>query len=165
MHLNKEHLKKLIIEENLVSNYKDLERQLTPNGIDLTVEKIEKFKGAGKIDFTNEEREIPETEEVKMNGEWWELEKGIYKVTANEVLNIPLNLVGYAFPRTSLMRMGCHAENGFYEAGYHGKSSNLVVVLNPEGTKIKKDARYIQLAFQEMDSVEEGYRGNYGFES
>ena len=164
MHLNRDHLEKLIEEEKLVSNFVDLERQLTPNGIDLTVEKVESFKRRGSLDFSNKEREIPETEELETEDGWWELEKGVYKLTANEVVNIPLDLVGYGYPRSSLMRMGCYIENGFWEAGYHGKTECLLVVGNEEGIRLKKDARFLQIAFQEMDSVEEGYRGNYGFE-
>ncbi len=165
MHLNKDHLEKLIKEKDLLTNYIDLERQLTPNGIDLTVEKIERFKGAGKLDFSNEEREIPETEAIDTDDEgWWQLEEGVYKLTANEIVNIPKNLVGYGYPRSSLMRMGCFIENGFWEAGYHGKTQCLLFVKNSDGVKIKKNARFLQIAFQEMDEVKEGYRGNYGFD-
>ncbi len=164
MHLNKEHLKKLIDDKQLVTNYIDLERQLTPNGIDLTAEKIERFKEKGQLDFSNKNRVIPDTEEVKTRDGWWHLDKGVYKLTANEVVDIPKNLVGYGFPRSSLMRMGCYIENGFWEAGYHGKTVCLLVVGNKDGVDIEKDARVLQIAFKEIEGVKEGYRGNYGFE-
>ena len=164
MHLNKDYLKKMIEEEGLVQNYVDLERQLTPNGMDLTVEKVERIKGKGSIDFTNENREIPDTEPVEKTNGWWDLEEGVYKITLNEIVDIPKNLVGYAFTRSSLLRSGCHIQNGFWEAGYNGKSECLLVVENPEGLNLEEDARVLQIAFKEIEEVEEGYKGRYSFD-
>ncbi|MFB6147617.1 MAG: deoxyuridine 5'-triphosphate nucleotidohydrolase, partial [Candidatus Nanohaloarchaea archaeon] len=72
-------------------------------------------------------------------------------------------LVGIGFPRSSLMRMGCHIQNAFWEAGYHGETECLLSVDNPEGVRIKEDARILQLSFHEMETAEEGYKGEYSF--
>ena len=168
MVLSREELEHKIKEENLITNYIDLETQITPQGFDLTVEKIEKYREKGKLDFSNSERKIPETEKVepeKKSSEddygWYKLEKGAYKVTMNEKVDIPNNLTGFAYPRSSLLRMGCSIENAVWDAGYTGTGSFMLVVENQEGVEIKENARVNQLVFVEMNETEEGYSGRY----
>ncbi len=161
MHINRKGIKELIEEKDLITNYTDLDRQITPNGFDLTVKSVEKIVEKGSIDFTNEERVIPETKELETKDGWWDLGKGVYKITMNEIVDIPNNIVGYAYTRSSLLRMGCHIQNGFWEAGYNGETKCLLVVENPKGMRLKKGGRVLQLAFQEIDAVEEGYKGIY----
>ncbi|UCG34620.1 MAG: deoxyuridine 5'-triphosphate nucleotidohydrolase [Candidatus Omnitrophota bacterium] len=165
--INKAEIKELIDKNNLVEDYIDLDAQLTPNGFDLTVEKIFKFSGAGSLDFSNRERQLPETEEntpQKSKPEdkygWWQLPKGVYKVRTNETVNIPNNLVALAFSRTSLLRMGAFTQNGVWDAGFKGKSEFVLVVYNPCGIKIKQNARVIQLVFLRVEETEK-YKGIY----
>ncbi|MFP4116552.1 MAG: deoxyuridine 5'-triphosphate nucleotidohydrolase [Candidatus Aenigmatarchaeota archaeon] len=167
--LNKEEIVDLIESEDLVENLPHLETQIQPNGFDITVDKIFSFSGSGKLDFSNSEREIPETEEIKPekkkeedNYGWWKLEKGTYKVRTNERFNMPNDLAGIVFPRSSLLRMGCTTETGVWDAGYSGKAEFLLIVENEEDVEIKENARIAQLLFIPIDEVEEGYRGVYG---
>ena len=167
MTLNKEQLRERIEQENLVSNFIDLEAQLQPAGFDVTASEIHRFKGSGKVDFSNDEREIPETEEVKpvMRDEhdeygWWMLDEGAYKVVMNEKVDIPESLTGYAFPRSSLLRMGCTIDNAVWDAGYTGTGSFLLIVDNSDGVEIKENARVNQLVFERIDETE-GYSGKY----
>ena len=167
MTLNKEQLQKRIKEDNLISHFIDLETQLQPAGFDVTVSEIHRFKDSGKLDFSNGERDIPESEKiepVKENGDdeygWWNLEQGVYKVVMNEKVNIPENLTGYAFPRSSLLRMGCTINNAVWDAGYTGTGSFLLIVENSDGVEIKENARVNQLVFERIDATE-GYSGKY----
>jgi len=171
MALNREQLKELIEQEGLIQDYIHLDTQLTPQGFDLTVQEIHRFKGGGKLDFSNDEREIPDSEPIetvkkKESDEygWWQLEPGAYKVVMNEKVNIPKNLVGVAFPRSSLLRMGATTENAFWDAGYSGGGAFMLKVSNPEGIEIKENARINQLGFIEVDETDEGYSGIYGGE-
>lgn len=164
--LNKQEIEKLIKRNDLIKNYPHLETQLTQNGFDLTVEKVFKFKGQGKLDFSNSEREIPEAEEIKPNKEneedkyrWWNLKQGSYKIKTNEKINLPNNLVGFMFPRSSLLRMGAFTQNGFWDAGFEGKGEFILVVKNKSGIKLKENARINQIAFEKIDEVEQGYQG------
>lgn len=165
MQLNRDQLKEQITEHDLISNIKDLDRQLTPNGFDLSLQAVHRFMGPGQLDFTNEQRELPETEPIRPDEDWWDLESGVYKIIANEIVDIPTDLVGIGFPRSSLMRMGAHIQNAFWEAGYRGETECLLCVDNPEGIRLKKDARILQISFHELQSVETGYRGRYGDET
>ncbi len=168
MTLNREQLKELIEQENLIQDYIHLDTQLTPQGFDLTVQEIHRFEGSGKIDFSNDEREIPDStpiEPEKKNEDddygWWKLEPGTYKVVMNETVDIPNDLVGYAFPRSSLLRMGVTIENAVWDSGYTGTGSFKISVDNEDGVEIKENARLNQIVFEEMQETEEGYRGKY----
>jgi len=165
--LNKKEIKQLIEKTKLIQNYINLDKQLTPNGFDLTVEKIFEFDSAGALDFSNNERVLPQTKELlaqKMKPDdkygWWDLKKGAYKIRTNEVINMPNNLVALAFSRTSLLRMGAFTQNGAWDAGFKGKSEFILVVENNYGIKIKENARIIQLLFLRAEETE-SYQGIY----
>jgi len=165
--LNKNQIKKMITEKNLVQDYLNLDKQLTPNGFDLTVSKIFSFSSRGSLDFSNKERVLPEQVELisnKKNPEdkygWWYLKKGAYKVRTNEVVNIPNDLVALAFSRTSLLRMGAFTQHGVWDAGFKGKGEFILVVENSEGIEVKENARLAQLVFEKTDETE-GYQGIY----
>jgi dUTP pyrophosphatase len=168
MALNREQLKELIEQEGLIQDYIHLDTQLTPQGFDLTVQEIHRFEGGGKLDFSNDEREIPDSEPIetvkkKESDEygWWQLEPGAYKVVMNEKVDIPNDLVGYAFPRSSLLRMGITIENAVWDSGFTGTGSFKLSVDNEDGVEIKENARLNQIVFEEMQETEEGYRGKY----
>lgn len=166
--LNREELKKLIQEKNLVEGYIDLDTQLTPNGFDLTVGNIFEFTTAGSLDFSNKERKLPEAKEIplqKGNPQdkfgWWQLKKGIYKIRTNEVVNLPKDLIALAFSRTSLLRMGAFTQHGVWDAGFRGKGEFVLTVGNPAGIRIKQNARIAQLVFFNVKETDAGYQGIY----
>lgn len=184
--LNEDQIKELIEEKDLIQNYFDLDLQLTPNGFDMTVGKIFEFDGQGALDFSNSERKIPEGKEIYAQKQsppsgaggrnnqtsekstssqqeygWWELEPGTYKIQTNERFNIPHDLMGFAYPRSSLLRMGVFTQTAFWEAGFQGKAEFLLRVENPKGVKIKENARVTQIAFGKIMEVEQGYSGRY----
>jgi dUTP pyrophosphatase len=166
--LNREELLALISQHNLVSDYIDLQTQLTPNGIDLTVHTICAFSGNGSLDFSNKERVLPAVRPLipkkKKRGDtygWWMLKPGAYKVTANETVRLPKDLIGIAFPRSSLMRMGAFTQTGVWDAGFRGKSEFILQVTNPKGLRIKQNSRVIQLVFTRITETRIGYSGIY----
>ncbi|MCP4653080.1 MAG: deoxyuridine 5'-triphosphate nucleotidohydrolase [Candidatus Omnitrophica bacterium] len=165
--LNKSQIKQLIEEKELISGYVSPDKQLTPNGFDLTAGEISEFTSSGAVDFSNNERVLPETEKIipKKKTEtdeygWWQLDRGIYKVKTNETVNMPNNLVAIAFTRTSLLRMGAFTQHGVWDAGFRGKSEFVLVVENPKGVQIKENARIAQLAFLSAQETE-SYNGIY----
>ncbi|MFQ3308189.1 MAG: dUTP pyrophosphatase [Candidatus Nanohaloarchaea archaeon] len=168
MTLNREQLRELIEEQGLIQNYVHLDTQLTPQGFDLTAAEIHRYEDSGKLDFSNDEREVPESTPIqpeKKNQEdeygWWELEQGTYKVVMNEKVDIPNNLVGYAYPRSSLLRMGVTIENAVWDSGFTGTGSFKISVDNSEGVEIKENARLNQIVFEKIRETEEGYSGVY----
>lgn len=168
--LNKEEIRKGIEENSLVENYCHLDTQLQPNGIDLTVDKIFKLNEAGKVDFSNSEREIPSGEQiepVKENEDdkygWWGLEKGVYKVKTNEKVNLPNNMVGLLFTRSSLLRVGCYTHHALVDSGFKGVFEFVLVVGNEQGVHIKENGRICQIVFKEVGETEE-YSGIHASE-
>lgn len=165
--LNKAEIKQLIEEVGLIQGYMNLEKQITPNGFDLTVEKIFSIDEAGSVDFSNNERVVPLGKEIaakKRKEEdkygWWNLPKGVYKIKTNETVKMPNNLTALAFTRTTLLRMGALTQNGVWDAGFKGKSEFVLIVENPAGVNIKQNARIIQLVFLRVEETEE-YNGVY----
>ncbi len=159
--LNQNEIEQLITKDNLIENFIDLKTQLTPNGFDLSVAKIFEYDCQGVLDFSNAQRVIPKCKEIEAKDAWWELKKGAYKIQINEKVNFPKDLIGIAFTRSSLLRMGAFAQNGVWDAGFSGKSEFMLIVENPFGIKLKKDTRVIQLLFERISPVTEGYRGIY----
>ncbi|MFA5105212.1 MAG: deoxyuridine 5'-triphosphate nucleotidohydrolase [Candidatus Margulisiibacteriota bacterium] len=164
--LNHNEIEILITEKQLIEGYIDLEKQLTPNGFDMTVAMIYKFCGQGYVDFSNKERKMPECNEiapVKANiadkHGWWDLPKGAYKVITNETVNMPGNMTALAFTRTTLLRMGAFTQNGVWDAGFSGKSEFILVVENPSGIRIKQNARVVQLVFESIKDAKKLYNG------
>lgn len=157
----------MINKSRLIEGFIDLDKQLTPNGIDLTVEKVFKFCSAGRIDFSNADRHLPDVEEIPAQKEnpqdkfgWRRLSMGAYKVRTNEVVNMPDNLTGLGFSRTSLLRMGAWTQNGVWDAGFSGKSEFILAVENPWGISLKENARVMHLVFFAVDKTA-GYQGIY----
>jgi dUTP pyrophosphatase len=168
MILNKQQLREAIEEDGLIQDYIHLDTQLTPQGFDLTAGEVHRYKDSGNLDFSNSEREIPETEKiepVKKSEEddygWWNLGPGAYKVVMNEKVDIPDHLTAFAYPRSSLLRMGCSIENAVWDAGYTGTGSFMLIVENEAGVEIKENARVNQLVFHRINETEEGYSGKY----
>lgn len=137
--------------------------QVQPNGIEMTLQSVHRLKGAGSIAFDNNERKLPQTEPLEFDdNDWLYLLPGIYKIVYNEVVNIPRGIAAIARARSSLLRCGVALETAVWDAGYSGRSESLLVVHNPDGFRIKRDARVVQLIFFKLSSsVDEGYSGIY----
>jgi dUTP pyrophosphatase len=160
--LNDQTIRKLVEDEKLITNYIDLDKQLQSSGFDLSLESIEEFLGGGAVDFSNAERVIAETKPMKENkDEWYRLEKGCYKVVYNEVVKMPLDIAAIARTRSTLLRNGATVGTAVWDPGYEGRSSSLLTVHNPNGIKIKKNARIAQLVFYHTGQVDRGYSGVY----
>ncbi|MCM8791587.1 MAG: deoxyuridine 5'-triphosphate nucleotidohydrolase [Candidatus Omnitrophica bacterium] len=164
--LNATEIKKLILKKGLIQNYIDLEKQLTPNGFDLTVEMVFEFMAAGSLDFSNKERKIPEEKAIiptKHNPQdkfgWWSLNKGAYKIRTNELISLPYNLTALCFSRTSLLRMGAFTQHGVWDAGFKGKGEFILIIENPAGIMLKQNTRIAQLVFFKIKKVNSGYQG------
>jgi len=168
MLLNRAELRALIEDETLLADYPHLETQLQANGFDLTAGEIHRFDGPGKLDFSNAERTIPDSTPIEPERQdpddeygWWALEPGVYKIVTNETFNIPNDLVGITFPRSSLLRMGAYIENAWWDAGFEGTGAFLLHVRNPDGIEIKENARVNQIGFVRMEATDDGYDGRY----
>jgi dUTP pyrophosphatase len=162
--LSKVELTELILRTpSLVENMIDPKLQIQPNGVEMTLKQVEILDGVGEVDFDNSGRKIPDSRILEFGSDGWiHLPEGCYKVLFNEIVNIPKYLAATAKPRSSLLRCGATLETAVWDAGYRGRSESMLVVHNPSGFKLKKDARIMQLLFYHLKSeVLEGYSGRY----
>jgi len=150
----------------LIENLIDINTQLQPNGVDLTVKQIEKIVSAGCVDFSNNDRKLSGTEKLDLDDDRVFLPLGAYKVRFNEVIHLPKDIMAIGAPRTSLIRCGVTIETGFWDAGYEGRSESLMVVLNEKGFYVKNNARILQLVFIRLSKATgSGYEGIYQSEN
>lgn len=147
----------------LVSSFLSLEDQLQPNGFDLSLAEIGRFAGGASIGRSNAQRSLPEVEPLLFDNDGWvELGPGSYQLVFNEVVDLPNDLMALGRPRSSLCRGGATVFTAVWDAGYRGRSTALLNVLNPEGLRLQRDARLVQLVFFTLVSpTERGYEGVY----
>ena len=148
---------------NLVESMIDPEIQTQMCGVELTLQRVERFISAGALAYDNKERKLPETVEVDFDESGWvDLNQGSYLVTFNEIVSIPRDVAAFARSRSSLLRSGATLETALWDPGYRGRSQSLLVVYNPAGLRLKKNARLLQLVFMRLDGdAEKTYTGAY----
>jgi len=146
-----------------VQNLHGIGQQLQPNGIDLTVRELFAFSSRGSVPVDNQERVLSGTSPLPFDPDGGiDLSPGCYLVTYNEVLHLPRNMIALALPRSSLLRCGVSVHTAVWDAGYSGRSQSLMVVYNPGGFHLSRDARIVQLIFLRLSrEVTEGYQGSF----
>ena len=160
MRLNRDEIKRRILEEDLIQNYLDLETQLQPAGFDLTVNGVYRFFGTPRVAFDNSERLLPDYHEVEPIGEWWALREGSYHIRFNEVVKIPLDLFAESIHRSTIMREDCETATGNWDPGYTGAGATRLTV-GENGLLLKKNARICQMVFGLVEPPSAGYDGEY----
>jgi dUTP pyrophosphatase len=165
--LSHQELVKLIADQPpLVGRMPYPNEQVQPNGVDITVESVSRFLGAGRIGRSNAERVLPNTEELPFDEQGWlHLPAGAYQARFNEMVNLRPWLMAYARPRSSLLRSGVALHTAVWDAGYQGRGVALMVVYHPAGFDLQRDARICQLVFHTLnEAAAEGYSGTYQHE-
>lgn len=147
----------------LVTGFQDLEAQIQPNGFDLTLAEIKQFASPGRLTIDNASRVLPELEPVpEVDDEGFVLQQGPYHILYNETVALPNDLMAFGRPRSTLNRCGATIHTAIWDAGYHGRSTSLLVVHNPGGIRLQLNARVAQLVFVTLvDEAEQGYQGIY----
>ena len=146
----------------LVEGWVDLEQQLQPNGIDLTLREVSLLQSAGTITVDNSQRQVSDLSPLVFDGLGYiDLVAGIYLITYNEIVHLPEDITALAAPRSSLLRCGVTIGTAVWDAGYSGRSQSLMVVYNPQGFRLQRNARIVQLVFFKLNQKTRGYRGTY----
>jgi dUTP pyrophosphatase len=161
--LAKDDIRKLVqAQPPLVEGWLNLEEQLQPNGFDLTLRDVAMLQTAGAIPVDNRQRQVSTLAPLVFDGLGnIDLIPGPYLITYNEVVHLPKNVMALAAHRSSLLRCGVTVGTAVWDAGYEGRSQSLLVVHNPLGFRLQKNARIIQLVFFQLSQETEGYKGKY----
>ena len=151
----------LKVDRPLVDNLFDIQQQIQPNGIDLTLKEIALLSSPGSLGLSNESRTLSSTSPLVFDGlNRIDLLPGCYLVTYNEVVNLPKNIMALAMPRSSLLRCGVSIHSAVWDAGYSGRSQSLMLVYNSGGFRIYRNARIVQMVFFLLShEVIQGYQG------
>jgi dUTP pyrophosphatase len=147
----------------LLRGMPDVAAQVQPNGVDLTLASVQRHLGAGRVAVDNSGRVLPELGEIEPDADgWFRLTPGPWHITYNEIVALPDDLMALGRPRSSLARCGVAIHTAVWDAGYEGRSTSLLEVVNPDGFWVQRDARVMQLVFLTLRSrTAEGYRGQY----
>ena len=161
--LSKQDIRRLLQQEPpLIEGYINLEKQLQPHGIDLTLREIALPQSAGKIAINDSQRLVSDLAPLVFDGlDFIDLIPGAYIVTFNEIVHLPQNIMALARPRSSLLRCGVTVNTAVWDAGYSGRSQSLMVVYNPQGFRLQRNARIVQIIFFKLTEETEGYHGAY----
>ena len=159
--LSKEDIHRLLQQQPpLIEGYINLEEQVQPNGIDLTLRDIALLQTSGKIAV--KDRQVSGLAPLVFDGlDFIDLIPGAYIITYNEIVHLPNDLMALATPRSSLLRCGVTINTAVWDAGYSGRSQSLMVVYNPQGFRLQRNARIVQLVFWRLTQETEGYHGAY----
>lgn len=151
----------------LLDHYLSLESQLQPNGFDLTLRDVARLTTPGAIGAADASRALSETQPLVFGPDGWvRLEPGPYLVTFNETVHLPLDIMALGRPRSSLLRSGAAVHTAVWDAGYRGRSQSLLVVYHPDGYRVQRDARLMQLVFFRMETAaSRGYQGRFQSEN
>jgi len=119
-------------------------------------------QSAGKIAINDSQRLVSDLAPLVFNGlDFIDLIPGAYIVTFNEIVHLPQNIMALARPRASLLRCGVTVNTAVWDAGYSGRSQSLMVVYNPQGFRLQRNARIVQIIFFKLTKETEGYHGAY----
>jgi len=146
----------------LIEGYINPEEQVQPNGIDLTLREVALPQSSGKIAVKDSQRLVSDLAPLVFDGlDFIDLMPGAYIITYNEIIHLPRNVMALAMPRSSLLRCGVTVNTAVWDAGYSGRSQSLMVVYNPQGFRLQRNARIVQLVFLQLTQETEGYHGAY----
>jgi len=161
--LSKQDIHRLLHQEPpLVESYINLDEQVQPNGIDLTLREVAMLQSPGRIAVKDSQRLVSDLAPLLFDGlDFIDLMPGAYIITYNEIVHLPKNVMALATPRSSLLRCGVMINTAVWDAGYSGRSQSLLVVYNPQGFRLQRNARIVQLVFLWLTQETEGYHGAY----
>ncbi len=161
--LSKDDIHSLLQQEPpLIEGYVNLEEQVQPNGIDLTLREVALLQSPGRIAVKDSQRLVSDLAPLVFDGLGFiELMAGAYLITYNEIVHLPRNITALATPRSSLLRCGVTINTAVWDAGYSGRSQSLMIVYNPQGFRLQRNARILQLVFFQLTGETDGYQGTY----
>ena len=161
--LSRQDIQKLLKKKPpLVEGCIDIEKQVQPNGFDLTLRDIALLQSPGRITVEDSQRLVSELAPLVFDGLGFiDLVPGVYLITYNEVVHLPQDIMALGRPRSSLLRCGVTVGTAVWDAGYEGRSQSLLVVYNPQGFRLQQNARIAQLIFLRLSKKTEGYQGAY----
>lgn len=145
------------------------DEQVTPNGVDLTVDKV--LQQRGNVVLTKEKEDINSSKGMlwKMQlkddivglpgREGWILEPGYYIVQWAEHIHIPPHAIGLLSPRSTLIRTCATIYGAVWDRGYHGFGQSGLHIF--DYLLLEKGTALAQMCFIEASVGGKLYDGQY----
>lgn len=146
-------------KKQLVSGYLDFDVQLQPVGFDVTLASVKRLPDTTVT--------ISEAKTVWKTLKEWPFDRPLesgksYVFTTNESIKLPPDITAFAFPRSSLTRLGALLSSGIIDPGYEGQLSFSVYA--GVNLKVSKGDRFSQIVFMRHKKTV-AYAGQYGVKS
>lgn len=136
---------------------------LSPEGVgfDLRLSAIYTISGQGSLLL--ETRQTPKATPLEPSSEGvFHLEpKQWYLVTTMEAMNLPANLAGVIYPRSTLFRSGVELHTSITPPGYEGPLTFGLSVSHSEGFRIAVGARFCHIVLMHVRKGSTRYRGQW----
>lgn len=158
----------LTIDGEPLTQMTDEQHRIQPNGVDIGIAQLFRlsgravFKPDGDYDRTDRMKVTPKP--VPAHDELvYSLPAGSYSVIYDVVIEIPDGYTGHVYPRSRLMRCGCHLTTALWDQGYEGVGEGLLQI--PRGIErvtIPETMPVAQMTFQpaaDADSYEGTHQG------
>ncbi|EME86768.1 uncharacterized protein MYCFIDRAFT_29484 [Pseudocercospora fijiensis CIRAD86] len=159
---------KAAVERGIILGLRNAAVQTQPCGVDLTVRAVRNWTSAGAIDFDISLRANAKTEQLaflKPTSEGLQsslrLAQGAYLIEFHENVDMPLDIMGQIYVRSSMFRSGALVTAGVMDSGYKGAIGAMLQVVSPHGLLLHENARVAQMVFHEMSEKTDGYSGVY----
>ncbi len=161
-------LHELVEKNKLVEDLCDREMNNPEGaGFDLRMGEIYEISGDGFLGV--EERQTPESKSIaKYNPEKIDdenlfiFEPGkYYLIKTIEKVNLPVDISGVIFPRTTLFRSGLGLFNGIVQPGYCGELTFGICNLGKSNIKVSFGARVVHITFHEVLGEGNQYKGQW----
>jgi dUTP pyrophosphatase len=157
-----------VVTRQIVNNLISPALQSQPCGVDLTLKRVFNWTSAGVVNFDNSRRKTANTKDLPFKPilpeptphvpvsstppadddlGFIDLAFGSYLVEFNETVDVPFDMMGQVFVRSSLFRSGALVHAGVIDSGYQGVVGALLQVGNPEGLRLYRNAKAAQLVF------------------
>lgn len=134
-------------------------------GFDLRLAEVYEIEGAGFLGI--DERDTPKINLLAKNDEAKEENFYVFKpgeyylIKTMETVNLPTDLSGIIFPRTTLFRSGLALFNGVIQPGYSGELTFGLSNLGKSNIKVEFGARIVHVTFHEVFGEGNQYRGQW----
>lgn len=149
----------MIGEKELRELFPELSELVQPSGIDLRMDKLYRQVGAGSL--INDEKVLPELEEVECEDNIYTLEAGKgYIVSIEGKINIPVGYTMLYLPRSTLLRSFISVHTAVGDPGFYGTLKFMIRNNGCFDYKISKGERIVQAVIFRVEGSGE-YDGSY----
>lgn len=155
------------IKNGWVSGINNLEDQIQPNAIDITIDKVSRINDNEEfiLNQNNTKTHRGRSNDVDVDANYWKLAsyRRYLDGSSNMYVNLPINVCCFLFTRSTLIRNLVFIQSGLYDSGYKGHVGFILYSLANGVSCIERGSRVGQIMFITADSANL-YQGTYNHE-